>query len=408
MISISEAWDHIESNVVPQPIHNTNLLSATGHILANDVIADVDSPPHDKSIMDGYAVRAADLYAGQLELDVIETIVAGSCPQISLRPGTAARIMTGAPLPPGADAVVMVEQTEIVSDTDRVKFHVTDLKAGQHTMRRADNYHSGEVLFKKGHRVRPADIGLLAEVGQSEVSVYRQPRVAVLPTGNELVDVQQIPGPAQIRNSNGPMLTALNQANATEVRVLEVGRDEESALRAQVNIGLQHDILLLSGGVSAGMLDLVPKVLTDCGVQKIFHKIAVKPGKPIWFGRRVQDSHTCYVFGLPGNPVSSLVGYHLFVRHAIDCMFEQIPRQRWRCARLANDHHTRGNRPTFWPGRIVVDSKSTRYVIPEQWNGSSDLRTLGSSDCLIHFPVEKHDYHAEEEVEIWPLDHGHL
>ena len=232
MISISEAWDHIESNVVPQPIHKINLLSATGLILADDIIADVDSPPHDKSIMDGYAVRAADLHAGQLELDVIETIVAGSCPQISLRPGTAARIMTGAPLPPGADTVVMVEQTEIVSDTDRVKFHVTDLKAGQHTMRRADNYHSGDVLFKKGHRVRPADIGLLAEVGQSEVSVYRQPRVAVLPTGNELVDVQQIPGPAQIRNSNGPMLTALNQANAAEVRVLEVGRDEESALRA--------------------------------------------------------------------------------------------------------------------------------------------------------------------------------
>ena len=406
MISISTALGHIQATVHPRPIQQTSLLSSVGKVLASDVVADLDSPPHNKSVMDGYAVRSADINAGQLDLVVTETIVAGSCPQQAVQPGCAARIMTGAPLPSGADAVVMIEDTKILSgsETSKVRIDLTRIKPGQHTMQRANNYRCGDLVLEKGHQVRAADIGILAEVGQAKVDVYTQPRVAVLPTGDELVEVNQLPGPAQIRNSNGPMLVALNQAMGFAVEPLEIGRDNEEQLRQQVQLGLQSDILLMSGGVSAGMLDLVPKVLADCGVEQIFHKVAVKPGKPIWFGQRVQDSHISYVFGLPGNPVSSLVGYHLFVRQAIRCMFEQTEHPRCRRAVLATDHQTRGNRPTFWPGKIVVDSQTTRHVVPVQWNGSSDLRALCSSDCLILFPVEKHDYQANEAVEIWPLD----
>lgn len=405
MISISNALEQIRNTVESHAVSPQKLLSSVGMTLARDVLADLDSPPHDKSVMDGYAVQSSDIQAGRRDLVVTETIVAGSSPQQPVEPGCAARIMTGAPLPHGADAVVMIEKTSQIEGTDppQVRIDIPQLSPGHHMMSRGKNYRSGDVVLKQGHQIRAADIGLLAEVGHDVVDVYRQPTIAVLPTGDELVDVQQLPGPAQIRNSNGPLLVALNRANGFEVDALDIGRDDPAQLKRLVEQGLQKDVLLLSGGVSAGMLDLVPQVLADCGVEQVFHKVAVKPGKPIWFGRWASGLHHCYVFGLPGNPVSSLVGYHLFVRYAIQCMFQQADRQRWSYAELGDNHQTRGNRPTFWPGKINADSGTTRRVTPLPWNGSSDLRALGQADCLIHFPLEKEDWRAGDVLEIWPL-----
>jgi molybdopterin molybdotransferase len=405
MIPISTAFDHIQATVHPRPLESTPLTSAVGKILATDVHADMDSPPHNKSVMDGYAVRASDVNSGRLELNVVETIVAGSWPQQTVEPGCAARIMTGAPMPQGADCVVMIEKTTEVQGTSspRVEIGLTEITEGHHMMPRATNFSRGDKVFEKGHPIQPSDVGLLAEVGQVVVDVYKPPTVAVLPTGDELVSAEELPGPAQIRNSNGPMLVAMNQSLGFPVHALGVGRDDEAQLRQLVEKGLQSDILILSGGVSAGMLDLVPKVLANCGVEEVFHKVAVKPGKPIWFGQRLQDGHRTYVFGLPGNPVSSLVGFHLFVRHAIACMFEKSSQQRYRRAVLTADHQTRGNRPTFWPGKLTTNSLASRQVQPIAWNGSSDLRALGAADCLIHFPLEKQDYMTNDEVDIWPL-----
>ncbi|MCH2181675.1 MAG: molybdopterin molybdotransferase MoeA [Mariniblastus sp.] len=406
MIPIATALEQIRNTVQPWPVVSQDLISSVGMVLARDVLADIDSPPHHKSVMDGYAVRSSDIQAGCRELVVTETIVAGSSPQQSVKAGCAARIMTGAPLPEGADAVVMVEKTSEVAGAKppQVRIDLSQIAPGHHTMSRAENYRSGDVVLSRGHQIRAADIGLLAEVGCDPVEVYRQPTIAVLPTGDELVKVDQQPGPAQIRNSNGPMLVALNQAQGLAVEALDIGRDDPAQLKRLVEQGLQKDVLLLSGGVSAGMLDLVPKVLAECGVEQVFHKVAVKPGKPIWFGQWSAGTHTCYVFGLPGNPLSSLVGYHLFVRYAIQCMFEQADQQRWSGAQLVNDHQTRGNRPTFWPGKIQVDSGMTRHVATLPWNGSSDLRALGQADCLVHFPLEKNEWQAGEPVEIWPLE----
>lgn len=405
MIPISNAFDHIQATVKPQPSESATLSSAVGKRLATDVHSDMDSPPHNKSVMDGYAIRASDIHSGQRELNVVETIVAGSWPQKKVEPGCAARIMTGAPMPEGADCVVMIEKTTEIRDTGshRVRIELTEIVEGHHMMRQAANFSCGDKVYEQGHQIQPSDIGLLAEVGQVAIEVYKPPTVAVLPTGDELVDANRLPGPAQIRNSNGPMLIAMNHALGLPVHALAVGRDDETQLRQLVETGLQNDILILSGGVSAGMLDLVPKVLTDCGVKEVFHKVAVKPGKPVWFGQRLQDGHRTYVFGLPGNPVSSLVGFHLFVRHAINCMFGQPHRQRYRRAILTADHQTRGNRPTFWPGKQILDTLVSRQVQPIPWNGSSDLRALGAADCLIHFPLEKQNYEIDDEVDIWPL-----
>ena len=320
MISVSEAFDAIRQHVkLASPAH-IPLDQAVGRRLASDVQSDVDSPPHDKSVMDGFAVRSQDVQSEATELKIIETVIAGGWPEKTVEPGQATRIMTGAPMPPGADAVVMIEQTETRADEsgDWVQINADNIFAGKHRMTRATNFATGDVIFHAGHSVRPIDIGLLAEVGCHAVPVYSQPSVAVLPTGNELVDCEAAPNRGQIRNSNGPMLVAMSQSLGLPTTNLGIGRDDPNQLAQQIERGLERDILILSGGVSAGMMDLVPGLLKEQGVEQIFHKVKMKPGKPVWFGVRNSNEKQTIVFGLPGNPVSSLVGFQLFVRATLD------------------------------------------------------------------------------------------
>ena len=389
MISIEEALQLIESTVSPFNSTIIELDQAVGHLLSRSVLADVDSPPHNKSVMDGFAVRAEDVRPGA-RFEVLETIIAGSTPTRSLSAGTASQIMTGAPLPERADAVVMIEKSKPTQTDGKrtVTFDIDMIEAGKHIMSKAASFAAGEEIFPVGHKIRPLDIGLLAEVGASQVEVYPQPTAAVIPTGNELVAASQKPGPGQIRNSNGPMLIELFRSFGVKVDDPGVARDDEADLRSKVRRGLQSDLLVLSGGVSAGTMDLVPKILGECGVQEIFHKVKVKPGKPIWFGVRQADDQTTYVFGLPGNPVSSLVGFQLFVRAALARMSGCRELQPTVFpAKLCLPHHARGDRPTWWPGKRIQSDNVEQWVEPLQWQGSSDLRALGHADCLIFFPT---------------------
>ena len=403
MISIEEAFELIDANVAALGTETVALADAVGRVLAQPIIADVNSPPHTKSVMDGYAVMSADITSG-VQLKVLETIIAGDNPMKEMTTGTCSRIMTGAPLPAGSDAVVMVEMTETV-ETDGesfVRINLDNIDAGRHVMQKASSFGKGETIFAVGHHVRPLDIGLLAEVGAHHPLVNRCATACVLPTGNELVDSSELPGEGQIRNSNGPMLVALLQDRGIQTTNLGIGIDDSDELRAKIAEGLQSDLLILSGGVSAGTMDLVPEVLQESGVVELFHKVKIKPGKPIWFGKLERSNGmTTYVFGLPGNPVSSLIGFRLFVVAAIRKINGYpLLRERTVSAILAEPHEARGDRPTYWPGHWQDDERPSRQVRPLRWMGSSDLRALGTANALIYFPADKSLYLEGETVQV--------
>ena len=317
MISVEQALQLILEQTWPATGESVSLAESDGRVLIEEVLSDLDSPPHDKSMVDGYAVLRSDLESLPVKLRVQEEVTAGQVPQAPLQPGLATRIMTGAPVPAEAEAVVMVEQTQTSSDADGIEWvEIAEVRLPEsgNIMLQGTSLRAGEVILSAGRTIRPLEIGLLAEVGRHQVQVSLVPSVAILSTGNELVDVDQSPQAGQIRNSNGPLLNALVQRAGAKPVPLGIGRDDLDDLRQLVAQGLQEDVLVLSGGVSAGVLDLVPQVLQELGVEQIFHKVNLKPGKPLWFGVNA-DTQTL-VFGLPGNPVSSLVCCELFVRPA--------------------------------------------------------------------------------------------
>ena len=399
MLSVDQAVKLVLDRTEPLPAVSTELADACGCVLAEAVISDVDSPPHDKAIVDGYAIVAADIKAGQVELAILEEVTAGEVPTRGVEHGTATRIMTGAPLPPGADAVVMVEQTETVGE--HVCILQTAVKPGQNIMRRAASLTRGQAVLQPGKLLRLLEIGLLAEVGRRALSVIPRPRVAVVVTGNELVDPAVSPAAGQIRNSNGPMLTALAASAGARAANLGIARDNDDDLQAAFFFGLTHDVLVISGGVSAGVLDLVPGTLEQLGVEQVFHKVNLKPGKPLWFGvKSSSEGRQTLVFGLPGNPVSSLVCFELFLRPAIQKLRRLPPTGlRRTTGRLTCDHQQRGDRPTYWPAAI-----NDGNLTPLPWKGSGDLRTLTDANCLALFPAGDCLYRAGEEIEALLFD----
>ena len=404
MIELEEALSRVLAQCRRQITTSVPVVEAVGYTLAEDVVSDVDSPPHDKSLVDGYAVRMDDIKIGR-ELEVLEEIVAGALPTQAVQPGKTSHVMTGAPVPEGTEAVIMVEQTERLHETGcAIRILDQQLQPGQSVMAQAASFARDEVVLSAGTFLRPVEVGLLCEVGRSVVQCYARPRVAILPTGDELVPASMRPGPGQIRNSNGPMLEACVRRTGCEVMSLGVGRDEETQLRGQIRKGLQHDVLALSGGVSAGTRDLVPHVLKSLGVEEIFHKVRLKPGKPLWFGLgpREDDSHRTLVFGLPGNPVSSLVCFQLFVHPALMALCKRKVERHVRQAVLRMAFTQRGNRPTFFPGR-TVHCDGQLEVTPLRWHGSSDIRSLTDANCLIFFPTGQQEYHVGAQVDLYPF-----
>ncbi|MBL9123712.1 MAG: molybdopterin molybdotransferase MoeA [Planctomycetaceae bacterium] len=403
MITVDAALRLVLEQATPLAPARVPLGHALGCVLADDVASDLDSPPWDKSMVDGYAIRVADLATGTAELEILEEIVAGAVPTRSVVPGATTRIMTGAPLPPGSEAVVMVERAELL-DERRVRLADKPPRPGQNILVRGSSFRRGERIIPRDTLLGPVHIGLLCEVGCAEPVVRPRPRVAILSTGNELVSAAETPRPGQIRNSNGPMLAALtSKVNATPIE-LGVARDELADLRRRIAAGLESDLLVLSGGVSAGVLDLVPSVLAELGVAQIFHKVNLKPGKPIWFGSREAAGHRTLVFGLPGNPVSSLVGFELFVRPAIERRAGRstAPHSIVR-ALIDNGPFTqRGDRTTYYPATCdsAAHGGAARLsvrLLP--WQGSADLRTLAAANALVVFPAGERTYATGDEVD---------
>ncbi len=413
MLTVDEALAEILTQVVRSPAtEDVPLSEALGRILAQAVDSDVDSPPFDKALMDGFAVRAVDFSDGRAELRVVEEVMAGQVPQQHLSSGCATRIMTGAPIPEGADAVVRIEDTQTTGDKigGIVTVAGAPVVAGQNIMNRGTSTRVGDRVVTAGTLLRPQEIGALAEAGQERVAVSPRPRVGILATGDELVPIGAKPAAGQIRNSNEAMLAAQMLSAGAAVESLGIARDNRNHLRERVDAGLCCDVLLLSGGVSAGDLDLVPSVLEEAGVRKVFHKVQIKPGKPLWFGVSQNDStdtsksgQRCYVFGLPGNPVSSMVCTQLFVKAAINRLLGKQPERPCTVpARLAHDHTQRGNRPTFHPA-CCQDGPEGRSVQTVPWQGSSDLRATTAANCLAYFPAGDQTYPAGSAVKVYDL-----
>jgi molybdopterin molybdotransferase len=396
LLSVAEARTIVLEHTQPLPAESTPLTPAVlGQVLAEDITSDLDMPPYDKAMMDGYALRSADVAGGQARLEVIEEVMAGMVPARVVEPGQATRIMTGAPIPHGADAVVQIEHTHLHSARS-LGIDTRPVRSGHNVLARGQEMKRGDTVLSAGARLRPQEFGILATVGRTTAKVYPAPRVAILSTGDEIVEADQTPGPGQIRNGNGPMLMAQTQRAAAQPRYLGNARDTRDSLRTLIASGLEDHVLVLSGGVSAGKLDLVPSVLEELGVKAHFHKVAMKPGKPILFGTLTTGNRqpATLVFGLPGNPVSSYVCFELFVRPALRRLRGVIDvGPRFVEAALAEDYSYRSDRPTYHPAWLETADLGRR-ARPVPWFGSPDLRGLARANAFVVLQPSQEPYRA--------------
>ncbi|MCH2203095.1 MAG: molybdopterin molybdotransferase MoeA [Fuerstiella sp.] len=387
MLTVAQALTQVLENTLQLSPVRLPLHDALNHVLTESLTTPHDSPPFDKSMMDGFAISSTHVSDGESKtLNVIETITAGTLPTQSLGRGTASRIMTGAPMPDSADCVIPIEHTSFDEKSPEfVTISAEHVQAEQNVLRRGVSAQSGTPLIVAGTVLRPQHIAVLAEFGVAEVPVVPRPIVGVLATGDELIESSEALTPGRIRNSNEPMLvTQIRRAGGVPMP-LGIARDDEQELTNRIAAGLQEDVLLLSGGVSAGMLDLVPAQLASAGVEQVFHGIHMKPGKPLWFGTLQRGHRQCLVFGLPGNPVSSMVCFEVFVRPALDQLAGLIPHGfRNRTATLTEDIKIRGDRPTYLPSTLISTEAGLKAT-PVAWGGSADLRSTAEANgvsCL--------------------------
>ncbi len=413
MLAVDEALRAVLGWARPLPPRRVSLRDALGCVCARDVAADRDAPPFDKSVVDGYALRSAD-GTGFGSLQVAMEIMAGQVPARGLEPGEAALIMTGAPLPEGADAVVMIERARRVGNS--VWIEPQPLTAGMNRMERGREYRAGDIVCRAGERLVPAHLGVLASVGCAFPEVIPPPRLAVVPTGDELVEPDQAPGAGQIRNSNGVMLAALADERGLHATLAPIARDERTSLEEALQCAIKnHDVVVITGGVSMGALDLVPAALAARGVERIFHKVRVKPGKPLWFGVGSPQASALesfgnvepvrpLIFGLPGNPVSGLVNWLLFVAPAVEVLAgrataEGVLAKTPVTLKLTDPLAHRGDRPTYHPAtRVGVDAAR-----PLTWSGSADLWTVARADGFLAFPAGDCVHQPGEVVPFVPM-----
>lgn len=398
MIPMNEAVRIVMDSTSPLSTTTVPLLESLGHTLANEVVSDINMPPFEKATMDGYALVAKDVTGASREnpvsLDVVEEIQAGMVPTKAISSGQASRIMTGAPVPEGADAVVMVEDTEMEDGMVQV---LEPIASGRNRVPLGEDVRVGQTVLTAPRRIRPPEVGILAAVGVTDVTVFRRPVVGVVATGDEIVEPGNTPAAGQIRNSNGySMATQVLRADGIP-RYLGIAGDSVEDLRRVIQEGLDTcDVLLLSGGVSAGVYDLVQGVMRDLGVTVKFDRILMKPGKPLTFG--VCGSKL--VFGLPGNPVSSLVGLELLVRPALKKMQSMTDCHRPRVrAKLQSTFHQTPGREQFVPAfsEFVDGTWTTRWV---GHHGSADLFSISEANSLFVVPAHVETLNSDSEVDV--------
>ena len=367
---------------------------ALGFVLARDVLTDREYPPFDRSTRDGYAVRAKEAAQGAA-LRCVGEIKAGDAVTEVLPAGSCIQIMTGAAVPAGADAVVMIEFTR--RDDETVTFERAT-QNGQNIVARGSEARSGQVALSPGLRLGFAELAVAAQVGAHTLECYEKPSVAILSTGDEVVAVTETPGPFHIRNSNSVSLAAQVQLAGGTAVPLGNALDRVEDLAAKIEQGLKHDILVLSGGVSMGKYDLVESVLKGLGAEFYFDAVAIRPGKPAVFGR----CGNTLVFGLPGNPVSTMVTFQLFVIPAIDLLGGREARPLPLLeATLAESLKEKVGLTHFLPARVEWNGTQAR-VAALPWQGSGDIAALTRANCFLMVPAERPEIAAGERVSVLP------
>lgn len=368
-------------------------LHAVGRVIGENVAADRDYPPFNRSARDGYAVCSADLPG---ELTIIGEVRAGQMFEGAIAAGEAVEIMTGAPLPEGADAVVMIEHTERTAD--RVRIERTH-KPGDNFSPRGIEAHAGAIVLEAGQRLGFAEIALLATVGRECVQVYRKPRVAILPTGDEIVEAGETPEPFQIRNSNAWSLAAQVQGAGGAPEILPIARDNYESTRSAIERGLEADLLLLSGGVSAGKYDIVEKVLSEMGAEFYFDRVKIQPGQPLVFGViRTGVASGKQFFGLPGNPASTMVTFELFARAAVELLSgaKDAPLPLLR-ASLTHEFHHKPGLTRFLPAILSADGAT---VTPGSWHGSGDVPSLTRANAFLVAEMDRESWSTGDDIRV--------
>ena len=442
MVSFEVARHLVEQHAIgvcPGAVETVDLLAGLGRVLAEEMVADRDFPPFARATRDGYAVRAADLAVVPARLEVVGEVKAGDWPdpaQCSVGRGQAVGIMTGAPLPAEADAVVMVEHTSVgqtsvpQSPHPNVAKNATlgwgtlgsatlgqrsvevqrSVSAGENFVPRGAEARAGQRLLDRGRRLDHAGIAIAASVGKSRVQVFKKPRVAVLSTGDEVVEIDATPGPAQIRNSNSYSLAAQVQNAGGEAVRLGIAPDERGRLRALIEEGLGCDLLLLTGGVSMGKYDLVEQVLGELKAEFYFTGAEIQPGRPVVFGSYGAGAtgegtragapalDKKYFFGLPGNPVSTMVTFELFARPMIEALAGMTPRGLvFLRARLKSEIRTKTGLKRFLPAVLSGEFENAEVELA-RWQGSGDVAALAQANCYVVIPPERERIEAGEWV----------
>ncbi len=376
------------------------LLDATELVLAEDLRADRDFPPFARSTRDGFAVRAADVKAVPSRLQCIGEIKAGAAVEqrvITVHRGETAEIMTGAPVPQGADAVIMVEYSSRVGDRVTVSRSVV---AGENVVSAGSEARRGDVMVARGTRVNHTVVAVAAAVGQAEVAAYHRPRVAILATGDELVDINLPPGPNEIRNSNSYSLAAQVQRAGGEPVILPIARDEADELALLLRKGAQADLLLITGGVSMGKYDLVEPVLASFEARFFFTGVMIQPGKPVVFGEMKVEGGVRPFFGLPGNPVSTMVTFQLFVQPVLDALSGARPRALpFAQASLLKDFSSKTGLTRFLPASLS-GSHERPGVELIRWQGSGDLMAVCRANCYLVVPPDRENFRAGEMMTV--------
>lgn len=401
MISVIEARDSILKQIHPVGLERIDIISAQGRVLASDVRATRNQPPWDNSAMDGYAVRATDTVPSSpnipVELEIIEDLPAGYKATKSVGTGQAIHIMTGAPVPDGADSIVRAERTLRV-DTNRVRI-LQPVEPGTDLRRAGEDISHGDLILRSRHLLRPADIGLLASTKRSHVSVYRRPRVAILSTGDEILDVDEPLEEGKIIDSNGYALTALVlEAGAVPLR-LGIYPDRQDALEQALRDGLVADAIITSGGVSVGEYDLVKAALEAVGTSMAFWKVSMTPGRPLAFGA-IDET---VVFGLPGNPVASMVTFELFMRPALLKMqgYTHIYRPTIKAVLLDDITKSLGRKQFI---RVIIEKHDNTFFASRTGpQGSGILRSMSIADGLAVSHEDQEQMKAGTEIEVMLL-----
>jgi molybdopterin molybdotransferase len=377
-----------------------SLLASGDRVLAEAVLADRDQPPFDRSTRDGFAVRAVDFGSGPLK--IAGQIRAGEQWQgRALEPGTAIAIMTGAPIPDGADAVVMVEHVERADGAIRAGDGRT-IRNGENIVRRGSEAGAGQVVLPAGTLIGGAEIALAAACGRPALTVFRRPQVAIVATGDELVEIDAVPAPQQIRNSNSYGLASLAGRAGGEAVRLPIAPDRRAELEETIRSARRCELMLLSGGVSMGEYDLVEEVLEALGAEFFFTGVRMQPGKPVVFGRLpASDGFPAqFFFGLPGNPVSTQVTFHCFVEPMLRAMAGgAVQGPRFAQATLAEEAKGKPGLMQVLPARLTADR-----VRPEvrlvSWQGSGDLAANARANCYAVLPPEKERFAAGDHITI--------